>query len=109
MRRICLMWLGADCARRDSCSALIVTSPWNARCITPRGCLVLPCLLELNGAIGSFWTYNDAAAQQLPNWMKVQDFLKVRCFFSASSHGWQQQRPDQRESLFLARLVRASS
>ena len=34
-------------------------------------------LEELNSVIGNFFTYNDAAAQTLPNWMKVQEFLQV--------------------------------
>ncbi len=34
-------------------------------------------LEELNSVIGSFFTYNDAAAQTLPNWMQVQEFLQV--------------------------------
>jgi hypothetical protein len=35
-------------------------------------------LEELNSVIGNFFTYNDAAAQTLPNWMKVQEFLEVQ-------------------------------
>ena len=35
-------------------------------------------LEDLNGLIGTFFTINDAAAQTLPNWMKVQDFLNVK-------------------------------
>ena len=35
-------------------------------------------LEELNNSIGFFFTINDAAAQTLPNWMKVMDFLAVK-------------------------------
>jgi ABC-type multidrug transport system fused ATPase/permease subunit len=35
-------------------------------------------LEELNNSIGLFFTVNDAAAQTLPNWMKVMDFLEVK-------------------------------
>ena len=35
-------------------------------------------LEELNSLIGTFFTINDAAAQTLPNWMRVQSFLQVR-------------------------------
>ena len=34
-------------------------------------------LEQLNSLMGTFFTINDAAAQQLPNWMRVQDFLSV--------------------------------
>ena len=35
-------------------------------------------LEELNNSIGLFFTVNDAAAQMLPNWMRVMDFLDVK-------------------------------
>ena len=35
-------------------------------------------LEELNNSIGLFFTVNDAAAQMLPNWMRVMDFLAVK-------------------------------
>jgi ABC-type multidrug transport system fused ATPase/permease subunit len=34
-------------------------------------------LEELNSLVGTFFSYNDAAAQTLPNWMQVQEFLEV--------------------------------
>lgn len=33
---------------------------------------------DLNSDIGLFFTLNDAAAQTLPNWQRMEDFLKVK-------------------------------
>lgn len=35
-------------------------------------------LEELNNLIGYFFEYSDEAAQTLPNWMKITEFLKVQ-------------------------------
>ena len=39
-------------------------------------------LEELNQLVGFFFSYNDAAAQNLPDWVKIMEFLEVSAYYS---------------------------